>query len=129
MTPATPENPARPPLSMIYITCGSRDEATTIARTVVGERLAACANILGAMRSVYWWEGQVTEDEETVLILKTTAERVGALTERVQALHSYDLPCVVEIPLAGGGNAAYLDWIASETADARAADDASQPGK
>jgi periplasmic divalent cation tolerance protein len=105
------------PARMLYITCGSREEATAIARTVVEERLAACANIIGAMRSVYWWQGSVAEDDEIVLILKTTAERAGELTERVKALHSYDLPCVVEIPL-GGGNAAYLDWIAAETADA-----------
>lgn len=118
MTPPTPDQAGRTPVSMLYITCGSPDEAASIARTVVGERLAACANIIGAMRSVYWWQGKVSEDEETVLILKTTAERVGVLTERVKALHSYDLPCVVEIPLSGGGNAAYLDWIASETADA-----------
>ena len=58
----------------------------------------------------------MSEDEETVLILKSTPERVEALTERVKALHSYDLPCVIEIPL-GGGNAAYFDWIAAETAD------------
>lgn len=105
------------PASMIYITCGSRDEATKIAHTVVEERLAACANILGAMRSVYWWQGRVTEDDETVLILKTTVDKVETLTERVIALHSYELPCVVEIPL-GGGNAAYLEWIAAETTDA-----------
>lgn len=103
---------------MIYVTCGSKDEATTIARTLVEERLAACANIFDPMRSVYWWQGSVTEDDEIVLILKTTVDRVGALTERVKALHSYELPCVVEIPLSGG-NAAYLDWIAAETADVR----------
>ena len=101
---------------MIYITCGSREEATEIARSVVEERLAACANIIDGMRSVYWWEGSVSEDDETVLILKTTSEKVATLTERVKALHSYTLPCVVEIPL-GGGNAAYFEWIAAETAD------------
>ena len=88
-----------------------------IARTGVEERLAACANIIDGMRSIYWWEGNVTEDGETVLILKTTRDGVAPLTERVKALHSYDLPCVVEIPL-GGGNAAYFDWIAAETTDA-----------
>lgn len=106
-----PDHPAR----MIYITCGSHEEASKIARTVVEQRLAACANIIGGMRSVYWWEGEVNEDDEVVLILKTTTERVADLTERVKALHSYDVPCVVEIPLAGG-NAAYLDWIVAETA-------------
>ena len=105
------------PARMLYITCGSREEAIKIARTVVEERLAACANIIDPMRSVYWWDGSVNEDDETVLILKTTAERAGELSERVKALHSYDVPCVVEIPL-GGGNAAYFDWIAAETARA-----------
>ena len=102
---------------MIYITCGSRDEALKIARVVVEERLAACANIIDAMRSVYWWQGSVNEDDEVVLILKTAAERVEKLTERVKELHSYDLPCVVEIPI-GGGNVDYLDWIAAETSGA-----------
>ena len=116
MTSASLRNSDQP-ASMIYITCGSRNEALKIARAVVEERLAACANIIDAMRSVYWWQGSVNEDDEVVLILKTTAERVEKLTERVKELHSYDLPCVVEIPL-GGGNADYLDWIAAETADA-----------
>lgn len=102
---------------MVYVTCGSADEAGTIARTVVGERLAACANIIGGMRSVYWWQGAVSEDDETVLILKTVPARVAALSERVKALHSYDLPCVVEIPL-GAGNAEYFAWIAAETEQA-----------
>lgn len=117
MTSASPQNHGAP-ASLIYITCGSRDEAATIARTIVEERLAACANIIDTMRSMYWWQGTVTEDDETVLILKTTPQKVKALTGRVMALHSYDLPCVVEIPLGDGGNAAYLDWIAAETADA-----------
>lgn len=116
MTSASLQN-SGPSASMLYITCGSGDEATMIARTVVEERLAACGNIVDGMRSIYRWEGEVTEDEEAVLILKTTAEKVETLTERVKALHSYDLPCVVEIPL-GGGNAAYFDWIAAETEDA-----------
>lgn len=109
------QNPAGS-ASMVYITCGSAEEAGAIARTVVAERLAACGNIIDGMRSLYRWQGEVTEDTETVLILKTTAQLVAALTERVKALHSYDLPCVVEISLAGG-NAAYFDWIAAATAE------------
>lgn len=101
--------------SMLYVTCGSLDEARAIASALVAERLAACANILSGMRSLFRWEGAVQEEEEVVLILKTAAARVPAATARVRALHSYDVPCVVEIAL-GRGNANFLDWIAAETA-------------
>lgn len=100
--------------SMVYVTCGSVNEARRIADAVVRERLAACANIIEGMRSVYWWEGEVQEGMEAVLILKTAAGNVAALAARVKALHSYDVPCVVEIPLARG-NADYFDWIVAES--------------
>ena len=101
-------------ISMIYVTCGSVNEAREIGDTVVRERLAACANIIEGMRSIYWWQGAVEEGAETILILKTAAANVPALSDRVKTLHSYDVPCVAEIPL-GGGNAAYLDWIFVES--------------
>ncbi len=103
-----------PAASMIYVTCSSVNEARQIGGTVVRERLAACANIIDGMQSIYWWEGEVEEGAETVLILKTAATNVVALSERVQALHSYDVPCVAEIPL-GGGNADYFDWIVAQS--------------
>jgi periplasmic divalent cation tolerance protein len=99
---------------MIYVTCGSREQARDIARSVVAEKLAACANILPGMTSVYCWEGHVEEGEETVLILKTRTVLVRKLSARVKELHSFDVPCVVEIPL-GGGNPDYFAWIAGET--------------
>ena len=99
---------------MAYVTCGSDDEAHAIARAVLGEGLAACANIISGMRSLYRWQGEVREDTETVLILKTQRGRFSALTARVYALHSYDVPCVVEIPLVDG-HQDFLDWIAVET--------------
>ncbi|MEP4380201.1 MAG: divalent-cation tolerance protein CutA [Alphaproteobacteria bacterium] len=100
--------------SMVYVTCGSVNEARQIGETVVRARLAACANIIDGMHSIYWWEGAVEDGSETVLILKTAAVNVPALTARVKALHSYDVPCVVEIPLAGG-NSEYFDWIVAES--------------
>lgn len=100
--------------SMLYVTCGSVNEAEDIARTLVTERLVACANILGGIRSVYWWQGAVTEDDETVLILKTRSANVERVTERVVALHGYEVPCVVELPLTRG-NPAYLEWISTES--------------
>lgn len=104
--------------SVIYVTCGSLNEARQIGDTVVRERLAACANIIDGMRSIYWWEGAVQEGAETILILKTSAMNVPALGARVKALHSYDVPCVVEIPL-GQGNADYFDWIVAESSGAQ----------
>ena len=103
--------------SFVYITCGDLEEARRIARSLVDERLAACADIIDQMRSVYWWRGAVREDNEVVLIAKTRAALVEALIERVRALHSYDVPCVVELPIARG-NPDYLRWLVDETADA-----------
>lgn len=99
---------------LVYMTAASRDEAKKIGRTLVEERLAACANVIDGMESVYWWQGKLTEDKETVLIAKTRADLVPALTERVRSLHSYTVPCVVALPLVGG-NPAYLAWLEAET--------------
>ena len=104
---------------MVYVTAGGPEEARAIGRALVDERLAACVNVLDPVTSLYRWEGELCEDRETVLIAKTRAELVDALTERVRALHSYDCPCVVAFPIVGG-NARFLDWIADETADAAA---------
>jgi periplasmic divalent cation tolerance protein len=99
---------------MVYVTCQDRDEAMRIGAAVVGERLAACANVHGAIDSFYWWEGKVQQGAEVALILKTKAGLVERLTARVKALHSYALPCVVAIELTGG-NRDFLDWIERET--------------
>ena len=76
----------------VYVTAGDAAEARRIGRAVVEERLAACANIIDKMTSIYWWDGKVQEAGEAVLILKTTEGRLAMLVERVQALHSYDCP-------------------------------------
>lgn len=99
---------------LVYLTAPNRDEALALARTVVGERLAACANLLGDITSVYWWDGRLNEDREVALILKTRADLVEVLTARLRELHSYTCPCVVALPIASG-NPAFLDWIAVET--------------
>lgn len=101
-------------LRLLYITASSRDEAWKIGRALVEERLAACANVIDRMESVYWWQGKLTEDREAVLIVKTRAELVEAATARVKALHSYTVPCVVALPILDG-NPAYLEWLQAET--------------
>jgi periplasmic divalent cation tolerance protein len=98
---------------LVYVTASTREEALLIARTVVGERLAACANILGAIESVYWWEGALQFGNETGIVLKTTELLQKALSDRIVELHSYECPCVVCLPIAGG-NGPFLRWIQSE---------------
>ena len=102
---------------LIYMTAGSLEEARTLGALLVEERLAACANILPGMISVYRWQGEVRHDEEVVLIAKTRADLVDTLIERVRALHSYDCPCVLSLPI-DKGNPAFLAWIAEETSEA-----------
>ncbi len=98
----------------VYVTAADAVEASRIAGAVVQERLAACANLLTGMRSIYRWQGGIAEDEEAVLILKTREALVEPLIARVTALHSYDCPCVVAWPLHAG-NPPFLRWIAEET--------------
>jgi periplasmic divalent cation tolerance protein len=104
-------------LRLVYVTTSDREEARRIGRALVEARLAACVNILEGMNSLYWWEGALQEQTETVLIAKTRAELVEALSERVKSLHSDACPCVVALPIAGG-NPAFLDWIVAETGGA-----------
>lgn len=99
---------------LVYITASSEEEALKIARDVVERRLAACANVLGKIRSVYWWQGAVQEEGEAALIVKTRVDLLDALTQRVKEIHSYTLPCIVALPIEGG-NPAFLDWIDAET--------------
>ena len=103
---------------VVYVTTATDAEARAIAASVVNERLAACANILPPIRSIYWWQGAVEESVEVALLLKTRADLVPALSQRVRALHSYACPCIVALPVVGG-NAAYLAWISSETTTKR----------
>ena len=99
----------------VYVTASSRQEALSIGRAVVGERLAACADILDGMTSIYWWEQSLQEEGEASLILKTRSDLIDRLTARIRELHSYACPCVVAMPIAAG-NPGYLDWIFRETA-------------
>ncbi|MGE5540589.1 MAG: divalent-cation tolerance protein CutA [Gemmatimonas sp.] len=100
---------------LVYVTAPSARAAERIGATVVEEGLAACANVLGPVRSVFRWQGKVERAREAVLILKTRASGVPALTRRVKALHSYTVPCVVALPILGG-NADFISWIVDESA-------------
>lgn len=95
---------------VVLVTAGSHENAALIARTLVEERLAACCNILPGMTSVYRWEGSVQEDEELLLICKTRTAQFLQLQRRVQDLHTYDVPEVIQLPVTAG-SAPYLAWI------------------
>lgn len=99
----------------VYVTCPDEATAARIAREVVERRLAACANILPPIRSVYRWEGRVEEASEVAMLLKTRRGKVQELTEAVARMHPYEVPCVVAFEL-GSGHPPYFDWVASETA-------------
>jgi periplasmic divalent cation tolerance protein len=99
---------------VVLVTAPTAERAAEIARAVVGERLAACGNVVPGLRSIYRWEGKVQEDAEALLVLKTTRARLDALRERVLALHPYEVPEVIALPVEAG-SAPYLDWIAAET--------------
>lgn len=99
---------------LAYITCGSEEEAKKIGRTLVEEKLAACANIFPKITSIYEWEGKVEESGEAVLIAKTTQSNYQELENKVKSLHSYQTPCIINIQI-NGGNAAFLEWILAQT--------------
>jgi periplasmic divalent cation tolerance protein len=99
---------------LLYVTVGSADEAAEIGKALVDERLAACVNILSPMTSIYRWRGEIQVDSECAMIAKTRADMVEEVTARIRALHSYEVPCVVALPIEGG-HQPFLGWIVEET--------------
>jgi periplasmic divalent cation tolerance protein len=100
----------------VTTTLPDREAATRIGRRLVEERLAACAQVVGPVSSVYWWQGEVESAGEWYCHLKTTSARVPALIGRIRELHPYDTPEIVALPVVEG-DAAYLRWIAESVAD------------
>ena len=98
---------------VVLVTTPSPERAAEIARALVEERLAACGNVVPGLRSIYRWEGKVQDEEEALLLLKTTRARFEALRARVLALHPYEVPEVIALPVEAG-SARYLAWIAGE---------------
>lgn len=98
----------------VYAVFADRAEAERIARVVVAERLAACANILEPCRSVYRWQGKIEEADEVPALFKSGADLAARLIARIAELHSYDVPAAVAWPIAGA-LPAYADWVKAET--------------
>jgi periplasmic divalent cation tolerance protein len=95
---------------VVLITAPSAETATTLARALVDERLAACVNVVPSVTSVFAWEGKREEVTEALLVVKTRPERYAALQERVLALHPYSVPEVLALPVENG-SPAYVQWV------------------
>jgi len=96
---------------VVLVTAPDAEVAARLARTLVEEKLAACGNVLPAVRSIYRWEGKVCDEQEALLVLKAPVERFPALRDRVLALHPYEVPEVVALRIEDGSEK-YLAWIA-----------------
>jgi periplasmic divalent cation tolerance protein len=103
----------KPRAMVVLATAPSENEATKLAKTLVEERLAACVNVVGGVRSIYRWEGGVQDDAEVLLVIKTLPAHCEALTTRIQELHSYTCPEAIALPVVAGSEA-YLSWLAAE---------------
>jgi len=99
---------------VVLVTCGSEEEALKIAHALVEEHLAACANLISPIRSIYRWEGKIWDEREWLLIIKTQSHRFEALEKKVKSLHSYSVPEIVSLPILEGFPP-YLNWLEETT--------------
>ncbi|GAB6886510.1 divalent-cation tolerance protein CutA [Desulfothermus okinawensis JCM 13304] len=99
---------------LFYVTCKDKQEAESIAKTLLEEKLVACANIFPEMESFFWWKQKIDKAKETPMILKTKKELSKEVIEKIKSLHSYECPCIIEIPITGGFKD-FLNWIYEET--------------
>ena len=95
---------------IVFVTAAHKEEAEGIARVLLQERLVACVNILSGVRSLFWWEGKIDEAQETLMLMKTTRDKFSGLSERVQSLHSYEVPEIIAVPIQTGEET-YLKWV------------------
>jgi periplasmic divalent cation tolerance protein len=92
------------------VTCSSRTEARKVAKAILTRKLAACVNILGGLESHYWWQGKLEDTRECLLLIKTTQTKTRAVTTAVQAVHSYEVPEIIFLPVVAGERR-YLNWL------------------
>ncbi|MGX7824454.1 divalent-cation tolerance protein CutA [Actinokineospora sp. 24-640] len=99
---------------VVITTTGTADAAASLGRGLVERGLAACAQIVGPIRSIYRWDGNLHDDTEYQCVLKTTDDRVDAITAYLNEHHDYDVPEVIALPVVAG-SPAYLDWVTEQT--------------
>jgi len=98
----------------VFTTVEKRRDADRMASVVVNQRVAACAQVVGPIRSTYWWKGKVEEAEEWLLMMKTRRGLFSSLEKEIKALHPYEVPEIIALPIVAG-SASYLEWIKEET--------------
>lgn len=103
------------PYCLGYLTTATVEEARSLARVLVEKKLVACANLLPGMESIYHWEGKIETAKECVVLVKTTHAQKEKIVTLVKAMHSYDTPCTVFLPIEGG-NPDFLKWITESIA-------------
>ena len=103
------------PVLLVITNLPNAEAAAGLARMLVEARVAACVNIMPAVRSIYQWQGQLEEAQETPLFIKTTRSRYAALEQMIRIAHAYELPEIIALPVECG-LPAYLNWVAQETA-------------
>lgn len=100
---------------VVIVTTASKQEAEKIAQHLLNGRLIACANIIGPVSSLFHWSGKTERAEEYLIFMKSRKDLFGKLSETVKALHSYEVPEIIVLPIVGGSQA-YLDWLGSSLA-------------
>jgi periplasmic divalent cation tolerance protein len=101
---------------VVYVTAPAEEEAEKIARALVENKLAACANIVKNMRSIYRWQGKIEDEAEVLMIVKTRKEHFAHIREMVKQLHSYSVPEIIALPIVEGSED-YLAWMREETSN------------
>lgn len=113
---------------MLCLITAPTNKATSIARSILEQKLVACINIVPLVKSLYWWEDKVSEEDESLLILKTTSKAIDPLNEAVKAIHPYETFELIGMDITNG-NSAYLDWIASCVVPKYSIEDSSLPNE
>jgi len=98
------------PYLIVFVTASNREEAVKIVRVLLEERLIACGNLVDGVSSFFWWKGEIEEETEVLVVMKSDDKRFKKLSERIVELHSYDVPEILAVPIVNG-LPSYLDWL------------------
>jgi periplasmic divalent cation tolerance protein len=100
-------------IQLLYITCANEEEAIKIAHILLAEKLIACANIVAGSTSIYQWQGEINQQKEAILFAKTTNEKTQTAINYALKLHSYDLPCILALPIETG-SPEFINWVQAQ---------------